>query len=378
MKILHTSDTHLGYSAYRKVTDDGINQREQDTYDSFKQFIDYALEVEPDYIIHAGDLFDSVRPNNRAITFAVDQILRLSKKDIFFIVIAGNHEHPKLKETGHIFSIFEHIENVYPVYNGVYEKKLFKKNNISTVFHLIPQSNSKNQYEEEIKKLKPDESADYNILVSHGAVKGIKAFSMNELNELFIPADFLSKDFDYIALGHYHTFTQLNEKSFYSGSTEKFSFTESADQKGFLKIDLEKNKIKTDFVKIKNREMIESINIDCTNLEIDQIMKKIKEKIKKIQPSEKIFRLSLKKIPFHIYRGLDFTEIKKISNNAVHSEITTEIIRDDLSNQNLNPKIDNLSEEFKAYLKNKKINFSNDLLETGLDYIQKIEEKNES
>ena len=101
MKILHIADTHLGFSAYRKATDEGINQREIDTYDAFKQFIDYAIENEPDLILHAGDLFDSVRPNNRAISTAVKQINRISKKKIPFVLIAGNHEHPKIKETGH-------------------------------------------------------------------------------------------------------------------------------------------------------------------------------------------------------------------------------------------------------------------------------------
>ena len=110
--MLHVADTHLGYSAYRKVTEDGINQREVDVYDAFKQFVDYAVKSKPDLIIHAGDLFDSVRPNNRAITFAIKQILRLSKQGIPFVLIAGNHEHPKLKETGHIFSIFDHIEQI--------------------------------------------------------------------------------------------------------------------------------------------------------------------------------------------------------------------------------------------------------------------------
>jgi DNA repair protein SbcD/Mre11 len=378
MKILHTADTHLGYSAYRKVTEEGINQREQDTYNSFKQFIDYAIENQPDYIIHAGDLFDSVRPNNRAITFAVNQILRLSKQNIPFIIIAGNHEHPKLKETGHIFSVFEHIEHVHPVYHGVYEKKLFKKNNKKTVFHLIPQSNLKEEYEKEIKKLKPDSEADYNIVVSHGAVKGIKAFSMNELNELFIPADFLSKDFDYIALGHYHTYTRLNERSYYSGSTEKLSFTEAEDQKGFIEVNLDKKIPDANFVKIENREMINLEEINCENLEIDEIMKKIKQKIQKIQPKEKIFRLNLQRIPYHIYRAIDFSEIKKISNQAVHSEIKTEIIRDDLKNQNINPKIDPLTNEFQAYILNQNLEHGEDLLKTGLNYIQKIEEKNET
>ena len=92
MKILHIADTHLGYSAYRKETEEGINQREVDVYDAFKQFVDYAVKSKPDLIIHAGDLFDSVRPNNRAITFAIQQILRLSKQGIPSVLIAGNHE----------------------------------------------------------------------------------------------------------------------------------------------------------------------------------------------------------------------------------------------------------------------------------------------
>jgi len=112
MKILHVADTHLGYSAYRKATDDGINRREMDVYNAFEQFVDYAVDIKPDIIIHAGDLFDNVRPNNRAISFAVDQLNRLSKKQIPTVLIAGNHEHPKLRETGHIFKVFDHIEKV--------------------------------------------------------------------------------------------------------------------------------------------------------------------------------------------------------------------------------------------------------------------------
>ena len=89
MKILHVSDTHLGYSAYKKISDQGINQRELDNYNSFKQFINYAIKTKPDIIIHSGDLFDSVRPNNRAITFSINQMLRLLKSKIPFIVISG-------------------------------------------------------------------------------------------------------------------------------------------------------------------------------------------------------------------------------------------------------------------------------------------------
>ena len=71
MKILHVADMHLDYSTYRKVTEERINQREMDDYNSFKQFADYAIKSKPDLILNAGDSFDSVRLNNRAITFAI-------------------------------------------------------------------------------------------------------------------------------------------------------------------------------------------------------------------------------------------------------------------------------------------------------------------
>ncbi|UCH71548.1 MAG: metallophosphoesterase, partial [Thermoplasmatales archaeon] len=63
MKIFHVADTHLGYSAYRKSTQEGVNQREIDVYNAFEQFVDHVVDKKPDLVIHAGDLFDSVRPN---------------------------------------------------------------------------------------------------------------------------------------------------------------------------------------------------------------------------------------------------------------------------------------------------------------------------
>ena len=215
MKFLHVSDTHLGYSAYRKTSDEGINQREIDIYNAFAEFVDYAIKTKPDFIVHAGDLFDSVRPNNRAITFAIKELNRFSKESIPFIVISGNHEHPKLKETGHIFSIFDHMENIYPIYNAEYEKLSFDFKDLKVMVHAVPQCELKKDFEKELKKIKPDSNHDYNIFVSHGAVTGIQVFSMNEFNELIIPANVLHTKFDYIALGHYHKYTKLAHNAFY-------------------------------------------------------------------------------------------------------------------------------------------------------------------
>jgi DNA repair exonuclease SbcCD nuclease subunit len=377
MKILHVADTHLGYSAYRKVTEDGINQREMDAYDAFKQFVDYAIKSKPDLIIHAGDLFDSVRPNNRAITFAVKQIIRLSKEKIPFVVIAGNHEHPKLKETGHILSIFDHMDHVYPIYSAKYETLSFKIKKEKITIHVIPQCELKTQFNEQLKKLKPDKNADYNIFVAHGAVTGIKIFSMNEFNELIIPTEVISKNFDYIALGHYHRFTKLANNAFYSGSTERFSFTDAPDKKGFLELKFTNERLKHNFIDLENRAMIDPKPIKCSNLKLDEVMKKIKETVEEIEPKEKTFRITLEEIPAYIYRGLDFDEIRKMSGDAVHYEIKADVVKEGESKSTATSKIDALANEFQRFLNSQDLKEKETILELGIGYIEKIEAREE-
>lgn len=378
MKILHVADTHLGYSAYRKATPDGINQREMDTYNTFSQFVEYALKTKPDLIIHCGDLFDTVRPNNRAITFALNQLIRISKAKIPFIVIAGNHEHPKLKETGHIFSIFDHIDNIYPIYKSKYEKRTFEINNEKITIYALPQCDLKKQFETELEKIKPEKDSDFNIFVSHGAITGIKIFSMNEFNELIIPVKTFSKNFDYIALGHFHRYTQLANNAFYSGSTERFTFIDAPDKKGFVEIELLKNSLKTKFVELNIRQMIDIKPIKCTNLKLEEIMKKIKETLKEISPKEKTYRITLDDIPTPIYRVLDFNEIRKMSTDAIHYEIKANLTKQVSSKPSANSKIDALTNEFKQFLEEQVIENKDTILELGIGYIEKIDAREES
>jgi DNA repair exonuclease SbcCD nuclease subunit len=67
MKILHFSDTHLGYSNFDNVNENGINTREQDFYDSFKFIINNIKEIKPNIIIHTGDFFNKPSPSNREL-----------------------------------------------------------------------------------------------------------------------------------------------------------------------------------------------------------------------------------------------------------------------------------------------------------------------
>jgi len=376
MKILHIADTHLGFSAYRKLTEDGMNQREIDIYNSFKQCIDYAVKSKPDLILHAGDLFDSVRPTNRAITVALEQIIRLSKKKIPFIVISGNHETPKLRETGNIFKIFEHLDHVYPIYNNKYETIPFEIGSKKILIHAVPHCQTKEGFLDNLKKVKPDSSVDFNVFMAHGAVTGIKEFKMNEFNELFIPTEALSKDFDYIALGHYHNYTEIVENAFYSGSPERLTFAEVEGKKGCIEIE-PGSKTRYKFIEIDTRPMIDAAPINCSNLNIEEITRNIREIIQKIEPHNKIFRITLENIPSHIYRGIDFNQIRKLCSGAVHFEIKSDVIKEGELRVSENYKIESIASEFENFLRNRDITEKEVLLKLGLEYIQKIESKDE-
>ena len=377
MNIIHISDTHLGYSAYHKMNNDGINQREIDNYNSFKQFVDYIVNEKPDLILHAGDLFDSVRPNNRAITFALKQILRISKEGIPFVIIAGNHEHPKLKETGHIFSIFEHIDNIFPIYNSKYEKLSFVLNEEKISIHCLPQTYSKEDFNKNLEKIKIDISSKYNVLITHGGLRGIKEFSMNEFNEQIIPEKYLRMNFDYIALGHYHKYTKISSNCYYSGSTESFTFSDANDKKGFIEINLNAKNISQKFINLKTRSMLDYKPINCLNLTVDEVNNNIKEKIKEIKPNDKIIRIKLKNISPHDYRGLDFDVIKELTSKALHFEIKADTIKNNSAIINENSYIDSLAQEFELFLNNQNIENKELFLKLGINYIKKIEAKNE-
>jgi DNA repair exonuclease SbcCD nuclease subunit len=45
-----------------------MNLREKQIYDNFLAAIDVIIQKKPDVLVHAGDLFDTVRPRTRANT----------------------------------------------------------------------------------------------------------------------------------------------------------------------------------------------------------------------------------------------------------------------------------------------------------------------
>ena len=377
MNILHLADTHLGYSAYRKVTQDGINQREADIYQSFTKIIDYAIDQDVDLVVHAGDLFDSVRPNNRAISIALNQMIRLSKNNIPIVIIAGNHEQPKLQETGHIFNLFEHIPHIYPIFHERYETKEFMIDDENILIHCLPQINTQDVLQEQLTFIERNEKMDYNIFLAHGSIQGIKEFSMNEFNEMMLPKQYLSEKFDYVALGHYHIQTKIDDYMYYAGSTDTFSFSESNKDHGFMELTLNNPKKNVEFMSINTRPFIDTPSIECYGKNIEEIMKEIIQTIKKIEPIGKIFRINLEHILSHQYRGLDFRMIRQLCQGCLHYDISAYIEEQDRKRMESQGRIDSLTKEYTHFIKEQELEEKELILKKGLEYINNIGKKDD-
>ncbi|MBT5934061.1 DNA repair exonuclease [Sulfurimonas sp.] len=287
MKIIHFSDTHLGYNDLDILNDENINQREADFYDAFSQVIEQIKRIKPDYIIHTGDLFHRSSPSNRAITFALEQFKIISSLNIPFIIIAGNHSTPRTNLSSPIMKIFENFDNVYTSYNQEYKKIEFK----DIVFHTLPHMNDETKAVEQIEKCEAEiDTVKKNLLMMHCSVGA--HFLMQEYGEWVFPKDkeYMFEMMDYVALGHWHGFGQVGKHTnvFYSGSTERTSLGDKRNSKGFVEVILDDEsslfgKLQTEYKEINIRPIVskvinaEEYESSLANLEFEDTLNAIVE-----------------------------------------------------------------------------------------------------
>lgn len=235
MRILHFSDTHLGFQAFEVVNENGINAREQDVYDVFQHTVDRILEIKPDAVIHSGDFFQRASPSNRALTFGLEQLRRVCDAKIPVYIIAGNHETPKTVYTSPILRAFKSLECIHPFFGEAWEKQILD----GVAIHGLPHINDNRILLEELERLQA-ESGKFNLLMLHTSLG--KRFLMEEYGEQIFPEDFIKKlqSFDYLALGHWHNFQKidLHPNAWYCGSLERLSDTEIGSEKGFMLLDI--------------------------------------------------------------------------------------------------------------------------------------------
>lgn len=344
MKIVHISDTHLGFSAYSKLDPvEGVNQREADIYKAFEQAVDKAIAIGPDLVVHSGDLFDTVRPQNRAIDFALKQLIKLSKAGIETVLISGNHSTPRLRETGNIFRIFEHLEHIHPVHEPGVKRIRIGDATIHAIPHSVTPSLS-----EVLAGTKPTDETVFNILVLHAGVMGSRKYNMDEFNEQTVPQESLKGNWDYVALGHFHEFGSVTKNAYYSGSTERMGFGEAGQDKGIAEVDLSSHSV--EFHKLPIRDMLDLETLDAKGLSSSEILREARDRISASSIDDKIVRLVVKNTNPEAHRSLDMAAMRRLGGSALHFELKIDRVEEaEKEAQVGDSHIGLLADEFRKY-----------------------------
>lgn len=257
MKILHTSDLHIGKYI-------GTYDLKEDTEYVLNQVVDTAIRERVEVVLISGDVFDRPNPSEEAIKMYVSFLKELLDKNIKVIAISGNHD------SGIRLSAYKDILGkgyfVEGEFNSPMRKVSLNDEYGPVNFYMLPfftpfivKSNLKlekglENYDlamDEIIKRENIDTSQRNIILAHQFVAGFKFggseedFSYSNGDEKNVAGvGIISLDkfqnFDYVALGHIHKPQKISRETIrYSGSLLKYKTSEiDGPDKSVVIIDL--------------------------------------------------------------------------------------------------------------------------------------------
>ena len=271
MKFSHISDTHLGLVQY------GLEEREQDIYDSFNQAIDISIKDKVDFVIFAGDIFHTPTPSGTAILQMANALKRLKQNEIESFFVLGEHDISRVRTTP-IPYVYHNLE--FSKYIGREEPVYYKDVMIVGLDKI--RKNEMEGLEEKFTKIESLASKHdgHKILVLHQGITEVNKFA-GEINSTDLP-----KNFTYYAMGHLHDkflkqYEHLKGPLAYPGSTDMTS-NQGDIEKGFFEVDISETDAKPEWKKLDTRlQIIEKIEFEKIDSEIQELNEKISKLEKK-------------------------------------------------------------------------------------------------
>lgn len=252
IRLAHLSDTHLGYEAHRACTDEGHNQRGVDVVDSWLATCADIDALDPDLVIHSGDIIDRPQVPVRYLIALREGLTRLAairpdgtRRQV--IVIAGNHDAPHHKHENAALDLFTGTPGLHVVtreltriaFTGPDAPDSLARVDVTAIPHdallTLAQSDSWDQVAPTPGRV--------SILTTHGMVGGSSLYKRGIGREYALPARCLN-GWDYVALGHWHRRgpVDADRRAWYAGSTENCGFGDVQDdgeRRGWLEVQLD-------------------------------------------------------------------------------------------------------------------------------------------
>lgn len=292
-RVAHISDTHLGYRAlFKSDPETGRNQRSVDVEHAYRRAIDDILQRDVDLVIHAGDVFHHTRPSWASIRAFVRETRRLVERGIPGLVIAGNHDTPRLRASGSVFSVAElALPGIRFVTDYEQRTVLFPEYDLAVV--AIPHG----KLADPLPPAAVPTPGMRNILVTHGLISGLRLSNQAaEPGEELVPDYVLDGEFDYIALGDYHLVQKMRSNAWYSGSTERIGWGDYHADPGYALVEFAENDLPPIFthVPIATRPMKLLAPVDCADKSAREIADIVLQRLERDAPPDGMARVEFR------------------------------------------------------------------------------------
>jgi len=267
--FVHAADFHLGYSQY------GLEVRREDFDRAFQELVDKTIELKPDFMIVAGDLFNHARPSNVTLERAIKDFSRLRKAGIPVLAVDGSHDSAPNVVTGTILNPLDSAGLIH--YLPRHEGACWRKKDCCYVYG-VPNFRTRRKTEElipafmEQNKPAPDPEL-FNIFVLHMALD-IPSLTPPYM-EAEAPPELIPEGFDYYAAGHVHKSYKGRFKTgllVYSGSMETVDYEEAKNDKGFYYVEVdEKGTALPQFMRLESPRKFVVLDQDFTGVNPSKI-----------------------------------------------------------------------------------------------------------
>ncbi len=199
MKFAHLADCHIG--GWRDPKLRNINAR------AFEKAVDLCIEKNVDFILIAGDLFNTSLPSVDGLKLAVKKLKELKDRNIPVYIIAGSHDFSPSGKT--MLDVLEHAGLFVNVAKGEeVEGKLRlnftvdEKTGAKITGLLGKRGGLEKGYYEYLLKEELEKEEGYKIFLFHSLLSELKPRELEKADSQ--PLSLLPKNFNYYAGGHPH------------------------------------------------------------------------------------------------------------------------------------------------------------------------------
>ena len=286
MRFIHTADWQIGKS-YGAVADEQKRFRlQQERLAAIGRIRDVVKLHSVDFVLVAGDLFDSTTPASTAVLEVLEAI---GEMQVPVLVIPGNHDHGAPGTVWHREDFQRQKPLMAPNLQLLLEQQIVElPQAVLLPCPLLRNQNSADPTSwlrhfdwDGLPENKP------RIVLAHGSVHGfggrnydleeeIQAVSNNQIDLSVLPAE----QIDYIALGDWHNLKEITTRAWYCGTPEPDQFDQGTDnQRGqVLLVELERGKIPAVQPQQTGRIYWHNISISLTgDADLDRLQRQIDE-----------------------------------------------------------------------------------------------------